>query len=137
MSDPHTGDHKSQSEHRDGGHVKGSYSVAEPDGTLRVVDYHADPHTGFNAVVKRIGHAHHPHHYVAPIIKAPIVAAPAYATSLVGIGGWGGLGHAGFGLGHGLGLDHGVGLGLGYSGLGLGYHGLGLGHGHGGHGWHH
>lgn len=35
----------------------------EPDGTKRVVEYVADKHHGFNAVVKKIGHAHHPQHY--------------------------------------------------------------------------
>lgn len=40
--------------------VKGSYSVADPDGTLRTVHYTADDHNGFNAVVQRQGHAVHP-----------------------------------------------------------------------------
>ncbi|XP_054734438.1 adult-specific cuticular protein ACP-20-like [Anastrepha obliqua] len=65
VKDSHTGDHKSQWEHRDGDKVKGGYTLAEADGTLRVVEYTADHHNGFNAVVKRIGHAHHPqvHHH--------------------------------------------------------------------------
>ncbi|XP_026751408.1 cuticle protein 19-like [Galleria mellonella] len=63
VKDPHTGDFKSQWETRDGDVVKGSYSVAEPDGTTRIVEYTADKHNGFNAVVKRIGHAHHPQIY--------------------------------------------------------------------------
>ncbi|XP_055697055.1 cuticle protein 19-like [Phlebotomus papatasi] len=65
VKDPHTGDNKEAWEHSDGHYVKGSYSLYEPDGTKRVVDYTADPHFGFNAVVKKIGHAHHhylPHH---------------------------------------------------------------------------
>ncbi|XP_066591654.1 cuticle protein 19-like [Prorops nasuta] len=65
VNDPHTGDVKSQEEVRDGDVVKGSYRVNEPDGTIRVVDYTADSHNGFNAVVKKIGHAVHP----APIAK--------------------------------------------------------------------
>ncbi|VEN46136.1 unnamed protein product, partial [Callosobruchus maculatus] len=65
VADGLTGDHKTQSEVRDGGHVKGSYSVAEPDGTLRVVEYAADDVNGFNAVVKKIGPQIHPHH--APV----------------------------------------------------------------------
>ncbi|XP_063838930.1 adult-specific cuticular protein ACP-20-like [Ostrinia nubilalis] len=124
VNDPLTGDNKAQTEYRDGGVVKGSYSVAEPDGTLRVVDYHADPVTGFNADVKRIGPAVHPQ----PILHKPIIAAPIapISTSIVGLGGLGGWGaHSGVGLG---------GLGLGYNTLGLGYSGLGLGLGH-GHGW--
>lgn len=40
--------------------MKGAYSFKEADGTTRVVEYEAGPHSGFNAVVKRIGHAHHP-----------------------------------------------------------------------------
>lgn len=63
MNDPHTGDKKEQQEQKDGKHVKGSYSFKEADGTVRVVEYVAGPHSGFNAVVKRIGHAQHPAHY--------------------------------------------------------------------------
>ncbi|XP_050674479.1 uncharacterized protein LOC126971997 [Leptidea sinapis] len=53
--DPVTNDKKAQWETRDGDVVKGSYSLVEPDGTLRVVEYNADDHRGFNAVVKKIG----------------------------------------------------------------------------------
>ncbi|XP_049304780.1 adult-specific cuticular protein ACP-20 [Bactrocera dorsalis] len=60
VKDAHTGDHKSQWEHRDGDHVKGGYTLEEADGTTRVVEYTADDHHGFNAVVTKIGHAHHP-----------------------------------------------------------------------------
>ncbi|KAL4710523.1 hypothetical protein ACJJTC_008925 [Scirpophaga incertulas] len=63
VNDPHTGDHKTQWETRDGDVVKGAYSLADPDGTTRIVEYTADKHNGFNAVVKRIGHAHHPQVY--------------------------------------------------------------------------
>ncbi|XP_044268782.1 cuticle protein 21-like [Tribolium madens] len=66
VADGLTGDHKTQHEVRDGDVVKGSYSVAEPDGTIRVVHYAADDHNGFNAVVTRIGKAVH---------AAPVVAA--------------------------------------------------------------
>ncbi|CRL05514.1 CLUMA_CG018083, isoform A [Clunio marinus] len=59
VHDPHTGDHKSHWEHREGDHVTGEYSLDEADGTKRVVEYHADGKTGFHANVKRIGHAHH------------------------------------------------------------------------------
>lgn len=41
----------------------GSYALKEADGTTRVVDYTADKHSGFNAVVKQVGHAVHPHVY--------------------------------------------------------------------------
>ncbi|XP_060517128.1 cuticle protein 19-like [Cylas formicarius] len=60
VQDPHTGDHKTQHEVRDGDVVKGSYSVAEPDGTLRTVHYTADDYNGFNAVVEKSGHPVHP-----------------------------------------------------------------------------
>ncbi|XP_058816617.1 uncharacterized protein LOC131679883 [Topomyia yanbarensis] len=61
VEDHHTGDHKSQWEHRDGEVVLGSYSLAEADGTHRVVTYNADNHNGFQAQVQRVGHAQHPH----------------------------------------------------------------------------
>ncbi|XP_019875909.1 cuticle protein 8-like [Aethina tumida] len=73
VQDPHTGDHKTQHEVRDGDVVKGSYTVAEPDGTLRTVHYTADDHNGFNAVVEKSGHP-----VVKKIVAAPIVAAPAH-----------------------------------------------------------
>lgn len=59
VKDPKTGDHKSQWEHRDGDNVRGEYTLDEADGTQRVVEYHADGKTGFHAIVKKIGHAHH------------------------------------------------------------------------------
>ncbi|RVE53319.1 hypothetical protein evm_002152 [Chilo suppressalis] len=120
VNDPHTGDNKAQSEQRSGDYVKGSYSLAEPDGTIRVVDYTAGPHSGFNAVVKRVGAAVHPQ-IITPVVKtvAPIIA-PA---SLVGVGDWGGHGYTG-GWNTGLGA-WGVGLG----GLGWGQ-GLGAWAGH-------
>ncbi|NP_001166659.1 cuticular protein RR-2 motif 109 precursor [Bombyx mori] len=68
VEDPHTGDNKYQHETRDGDVVKGVYSLHEADGTIRTVEYSADKHSGFNAVVRREGHArhvvpeHHHHH---------------------------------------------------------------------------
>jgi len=100
VADGHTGDHKTQHESRDGDVVKGSYSVAEPDGTLRIVEYTADDHNGFNAVVKKIGHPVHPP--PAPVVHAApvhahvvpkVVHAPVYAA----------YSH---GYGHGHGLEH-------------------------------
>ncbi|BET00728.1 Cuticular protein [Nesidiocoris tenuis] len=75
VHDPHTGDIKSQHETREGDVVKGYYTLKEADGTTREVHYTADHHNGFNAEVKKIGHAvHH-----APIHHAPIVHhAPLY-----------------------------------------------------------
>ena len=63
VNDPHTHDHKSQWEMRDGDVVKGEYTLDEADGTKRIVKYHADGKTGFHAHVERIGHAHHNNHY--------------------------------------------------------------------------
>ncbi|CAG4977194.1 unnamed protein product [Colias eurytheme] len=59
VSDPHTGDHKTQWETRDGDVVRGAYSLAEPDGSTRIVEYTADKINGFNAVVRRIGRGQH------------------------------------------------------------------------------
>ncbi|KAM3958075.1 uncharacterized protein ACR2FA_007935 [Aphomia sociella] len=74
VSDPHTGDVKDQHEQRVGDSVVGQYSLLESDGTKRVVDYAAHPHTGFNAVVRKEGLAVHP----APIAHAaPVVAHAA------------------------------------------------------------
>lgn len=46
VEDPHTGDFKSQHENRDGDVVKGYYSLHQPDGSVRHVEYHGDKHTG-------------------------------------------------------------------------------------------
>lgn len=90
VSDPRTGDHKSQAEVRDGDVVKGYYTVADPDGTLRTVHYTADDHNGFNAVVEKSGHAVHP----VPVLQKKVVVyeKPAY----------------GYGPGYGLGYGQGV-----------------------------
>nr|WJQ78157.1 cuticle protein 8 [Locusta migratoria] len=64
VHDAHTGDIKQQSEHRDGDVVKGQYSLVEPDGSTRIVEYVADDHNGFNAVVKKVGPSLHP----APVL---------------------------------------------------------------------
>lgn len=53
VNDQQTGDSKSQHESRAGDVVRGQYSLTDPDGSRRTVDYAADPHTGFNAVVQR------------------------------------------------------------------------------------
>lgn len=61
VKDEKTGDHKTHWEHRDGDVVKGEYTLDEADGTHRIVEYSSDHKTGFNAVVKTVGHAHHHH----------------------------------------------------------------------------
>ncbi|CAB3243079.1 unnamed protein product [Arctia plantaginis] len=53
VSDHQTGDRKSHWEKRDGDNVRGVYTLYEPDGALRTVEYTADALHGFNAVVKR------------------------------------------------------------------------------------
>jgi len=53
IQDSLTGDSKNQQESRDGDVVHGSYSVNDPDGHRRTVEYTADPINGFNAVVSR------------------------------------------------------------------------------------
>ncbi|KAK3926856.1 Cuticle protein, partial [Frankliniella fusca] len=67
IHDEETGDAKDQSEERRGDAVHGSYSVVDPDGTLRVVRYTADDANGFNAVVSLTpGHA-------KPFVPKPVV----------------------------------------------------------------
>lgn len=70
VQDALTGDSKAQEETRDGGIVKGSYSLIEPDGVRRTVNYYADPVNGFNAIVQRDVPA-------APLLKAAPIAAYA------------------------------------------------------------
>lgn len=57
VDDPHTGDKKHQWEERDGDVVKGQYSLVEPDGSVRTVDYVADWETGFHATVHKQDHS--------------------------------------------------------------------------------
>ncbi|XP_066255529.1 larval cuticle protein A2B-like [Euwallacea similis] len=92
INDELTGDSKSQTETRNGDVVEGSYSLVEPDGNRRIVDYTADPVNGFNAVVRREpaaiavkavaaapAIAHAPIARLAPVAKiaAPVAIAPA------------------------------------------------------------
>ncbi|XP_013201200.1 larval/pupal rigid cuticle protein 66-like [Amyelois transitella] len=152
VRDPHTGDVKGQHEKRVGDTVVGQYSLLESDGTKRVVDYAAHPHTGFNAVVrKEPGVSVHP---VSPVVNAyaghgyanayaPYAAAypsagyasavahgayaapVSYAAPVAAYGGYAGLGAYGaYGV-HGLGAYGGA-----YGAYGTplaGYGGLGYG----------
>ncbi|XP_055542918.1 cuticle protein 8-like [Wyeomyia smithii] len=53
VHDEYTGDIKSQQETRHGDEVHGQYSLLDSDGHHRIVENHADHHSGFNAVVRR------------------------------------------------------------------------------------
>ncbi|XP_045483692.1 cuticle protein 19.8-like [Harmonia axyridis] len=68
VQDGLTGDSKNQFETRSGDFVQGQYSLNDPDGTRRIVDYTADPINGFNANVRK-----------EPLISKAVVAAPAIA----------------------------------------------------------
>ena len=76
VNDQHTGDVKQQSEQREGDVVKGQYSLVEPDGSIRTVDYTADPVNGFNAVVSKSGPGIHATPIVKPVAVAPVVVKP-------------------------------------------------------------
>lgn len=78
MQDPHTGDQKTQEETRDGDVVKGSYSLVEPDGSRRRVDYTADSINGFNAIVKK-----EPLHHITPVVSHAPAVAVAHAPLAV------------------------------------------------------
>nr|CAD7412841.1 unnamed protein product [Timema cristinae] len=116
IQDALTGDSKSQHESRDGDVVQGSYSLVEPDGTRRIVDYTADPVNGFNAVVHKEGAAvvkavAPVAAYAAPAI-AKVHAAPAYGYAAAPALAYG-AGH-GLAYGAGHGLAYGAGHGLAY-----------------------
>jgi len=133
VADKHTGDQKSAQEVRDGGVTKGSYSLVQPDGVLRTVNYIVTPHGGFQAQVINKGVAGHPAiygHHGHGVGIGHGIGAPGLAVGGLGLGAGiggarsivGGLGLGGIGLG-GVGLG---GIGLGGAGLGLGLGGVGL-----------
>lgn len=72
VHDEHTGDIKNQQESRKGDVVHGSYSLIDSDGFQRTVEYTADDHNGFNAVVHR-----EPTHIKIPV-ATKVLAAPVY-----------------------------------------------------------
>ncbi|XP_055641879.1 larval cuticle protein A2B-like [Toxorhynchites rutilus septentrionalis] len=85
VHDEHTGDIKSQQEERHGDDVKGQYTLIDADGHRRVVDYTADEHNGFNAVVRREPlEGHQVVKTVAPVAKvlAPIPVAKVLAPQV-------------------------------------------------------
>ncbi|XP_054263472.1 cuticle protein 7-like [Macrosteles quadrilineatus] len=73
VHDPQTGDVKQQSETRKGDVVKGQYSLVEPDGSVRTVDYTADPVNGFNAVVSKTTGVHPVKPVKVPVSVKPVV----------------------------------------------------------------
>lgn len=73
VHDGHTGDVKSQEEVREGDAVKGSYSLVEPDGSKRIVEYTADHENGFNAIVHREPNQH-------PQVEHKAIAVPVYTA---------------------------------------------------------
>ncbi|KFB45803.1 AGAP006829-PA-like protein [Anopheles sinensis] len=82
VHDSLTGDVKSQVESRDGDVVKGQYSLVEPDGSVRTVDYTADDVNGFNAVVSKSAPSVHAKTVVAHAAPAVVAhAAPAVYAS--------------------------------------------------------
>uniref|UniRef100_A0A2A4JZN9 Cuticle protein n=1 Tax=Heliothis virescens TaxID=7102 RepID=A0A2A4JZN9_HELVI len=79
VHDEHSGDVKQQQEARAGDAVHGSYSLVQPDGVHRIVEYTADKEHGFNANVRYEGTPVH----TAPVAKlayAAPVAKLAYAA---------------------------------------------------------
>jgi hypothetical protein len=83
IQDALTGDAKSQQESRDGDVVQGSYSLVEPDGTVRTVEYTADPVNGFNAVVHKTPLGAPVAKVAAPVAVAKVAAPLAYAAPSV------------------------------------------------------
>nr|ADY68772.1 chitin-binding protein [Plutella xylostella] len=79
VADPNTGDFKSQVEHRVGNAVTGQYSLVDPDGTKRIVDYTAD-HNGFNAVIRREGVSVHPPSVPSVNGEPPVVGTSSVAN---------------------------------------------------------
>ncbi|TKX27917.1 cuticular protein RR-2 [Spodoptera litura] len=87
VHDDHSGDVKQQQEARQGDAVHGSYSLVQPDGVHRIVEYTADKEHGFNANVRYEGTPVHAEPakiaYAAPVAKiayAAPVAKVAYAA---------------------------------------------------------
>lgn len=58
--------------------MKGSYSFHEADGSIRTVEYTADDHNGFNAVVHNTAPTAAPVVYKAAVPVAYKAPAPVY-----------------------------------------------------------
>jgi len=126
VKDALTGDQKSAHETRDGDVVKGSYSLVQPDGVLRTVNYVAGPLTGFQAEVVNSGPAVH-------AVKKVAAVAPVAAVGPIGYGHGGFAGHGHGGYGGIAAVAKPVAAAVSYShGIGPVGHGYGGGYGHGG-----
>ncbi|XP_072937112.1 uncharacterized protein [Epargyreus clarus] len=82
VNDAHTGDIKSQHESRRGDIVLGQYSLVQPDGVRRTVDYRADDHSGFLATVKNqrrpvTQHSNNQYNIHEETTRTPNTGAPA------------------------------------------------------------
>ncbi|XP_072379952.1 uncharacterized protein [Diabrotica undecimpunctata] len=82
VNDPYTGDSKTQVEGRVGDRVEGQYSLDEPDGTRRIVDYTADDVNGFQAVVRKTPQLKTA--IVTPAVQVKTVAVPVSEVSSSG-----------------------------------------------------
>ncbi|KAK7867090.1 hypothetical protein R5R35_004026 [Gryllus longicercus] len=120
VQDHYTGDSKAHHESRQGSVVRGSYTLVDPDGTRRTVQYVADPLAGFNAVVRQEP-AHAPAVGAVPLggsNKAASAAPPRIeavkfiAPGTFAQGGAGGNGNCG-----NFGRDKGVGNVYDYGGI--------------------
>ncbi|XP_023291024.2 larval cuticle protein A3A-like [Lucilia cuprina] len=83
VDDKLTGDSKSQVEERDGDVVRGEYSLIDADGYKRTVQYTADAHNGFNAVVHREPLVKTVAHYAAPAVVKTVAPVAHYAAPAV------------------------------------------------------
>ncbi|XP_023291075.2 cuticle protein-like [Lucilia cuprina] len=86
VDDKLTGDSKSQVEERDGDVVRGEYSLIDADGYKRTVQYTADAHNGFNAVVHReplVKTIAPVAHYAAPAVVKTVAPVAHYTAPAV------------------------------------------------------
>lgn len=80
VHDPTSGDVKAHTETREGDVVSGSYTVMEADGSVRIVDYTADPLRGFNAVVRNAPAV--PDREVGPVAHVSRYGEVVYSTGI-------------------------------------------------------
>lgn len=89
VKDPFTGDSKTQVESRSGDEVRGQYSLDDPDGTRRIVDYVSDPVHGFRVSINKIpsgqpvigpGGSYAPYAPPAPYVKASFPGSSGFSS---------------------------------------------------------